>query len=87
MRNRFASLAVVSLALVGTALYLTAQNPFMSQSLYSTNLQEEESAFLSFLSTNGKSYATKEEYALRFDLFRKTLEAIKRENANPANTF
>lgn len=39
------------------------------------------------MSLHGKSYGTKEEYALRFDIFRKNMEDIRRENADPKNTF
>ena len=42
---------------------------------------------MSFLSLHHKSYATKEEYEYRLSIFRKTLESIRSENANPANTF
>ncbi len=85
MRNRYARLAMVGVAVAAT-LYLT-QVSFMGAVLNQSNFAEEEQGFVKFMSRHGKSYGTKEEYEFRFNIFRKTLETIKTENANPANTF
>ena len=55
--------------------------------LNQSTFTEDEQAFVKFMSHHRKSYATKEEYEFRLNIFRKTLETIKTENANPANTF
>ena len=86
MRNRHAGLAMVGVAVAAT-LYLTQESFMGSVVLNQSTFNEEEQAFVKFMSHHRKSYGTKEEYEFRLNIFRKTLETIKTENANPANTF
>lgn len=86
MRNRYAGLAMVGVAVAAT-LYLTQESYMGSVILNQSTFTEDEQAFVKFMSHHRKSYATKEEYEFRLNIFRKTLENINTENANPANTF
>jgi cathepsin L len=86
MRNRYAGLAMVGVAVAAT-LYMTKESFMGSVVLNQSTFSEEEQAFVKFMSHHRKSYGTKEEYDFRLDIFRKTLDTIKTENANPANTF
>jgi KDEL-tailed cysteine endopeptidase len=43
--------------------------------------------FVRYVARFGKSYGTKEEFALRADIFKSNLARIAEENSNPENTF
>ena len=50
-------------------------------------MSADELEFLKFVSVHGKSYASREEYVTRRDIFKSNLAQIRAENANPQNTF
>jgi len=84
MRQGYATLAVVGVAACVAAFALNYQP--QSTSLY-TNLSADEREFVKYTSLFGKSYATKEEYEFRQQLFKNTLEFIRAENSNTENFF
>ena len=84
MRQGYATLAVVGVAACVAAFALNYQP--QSTSLY-TNLSADEREFVKYTSLFGKSYATKEEYEFRQQLFKNTLEFIRAENSNSENFF
>lgn len=84
MRKGFASLAIVGVAAC-IAAFATLYQP-QGTSLYS-NLSAEDREFIKFTLVHGKSYATKEEYEFRSQLFKNTLAFIQSENAKSENAF
>lgn len=75
---------LASVALAGTvaAFALLNSNQFSSgQSFLSTPMSEAEFEFINFISTQGRSYGTKEEYEYRFELFKQVYEDVKNHNA------
>ena len=65
---------------------LTGKISGSSSSLY-TQMSQDEREFVKYITLHGKSYGTKEEYEFRANLFKKTMEFIKRENQNKENKF
>jgi C1A family cysteine protease len=86
MRKGFTALAVVGIAAVAAVLALT-QNRFATTSLYGSAMTAQDYEFIKFVTTHGKSYATKEEYEFRSNLFKQALAKIELENAKVENTF
>lgn len=86
MRSVSATLAVVGVAAcIAAFAFLSAQSAH-STTLF-TKVDADELEFLKFVSVHGKSYASKEEFAHRRELFKSNLAKIRAENANPHNTF
>ena len=50
-------------------------------------MSADELEFLKFVSVHGKSYASREEFATRREIFMSNLAQIRAENTNPENTF
>ena len=50
-------------------------------------MTQEEREFVNYVALYGKSYGTKEEYEFRANLFKQTMEFVKRENEKKENTF
>jgi len=82
MRKGISSLVIVGVAACA-ALYALTAAPSATQ-LSSSAVELD---FMSFVSKYGKSYATKEEFEFRLDLFRSTLSKIRQENSKNGNTF
>ncbi len=45
-----------------------------------SKMSQDEREFVKYITLHGKSYGTKEEYEFRANLFKKTMEFVKREN-------
>ena len=84
MRKGFAALAVVGVAAC-VALYAFTQTA-QSTNLY-TDISGADMEFIRYVAKFGKSYGTKEEFALRADIFKKNYARILEENQNKENTF
>ena len=84
MRKGFAALAVVGVAAC-VALYAITQTAQFS-SLY-TDISGSEMEHIKFVAKFGKSYATKEEFAMRANIFKQNYARIVEENLNKDNTF
>lgn len=84
MTKGYAALAVVGVAAT-VAVFALNQQPS------TTNLHQGYSAedvqFIKYLAKYGKSYATKEEYKLRYNLFQETMKNITLENSKNDNLF
>lgn len=85
MRKGFTALAVVGIAAV-VAVFALTQNSH-STSLYGNALTAQDYEFIKFVSNQGKSYGTKEEFEFRSALFKQTLAKIEAENLKTENTF
>jgi hypothetical protein len=86
MRTGFASLAVVGVAAC-VAVYAFTQQPTSGSSLYSNVISADDMEYLKYISKFGKSFATKEEFEFRSNVFKNTLVAIANENSKNSNTF
>jgi hypothetical protein len=84
MRKGLAALAVVGVAACA-ALYAATQTAQYS-SLY-TDISGIEMEFIRFVAKFGKSYGTKEEFAMRANIFKQNYARIIEENLNIDNTF
>ena len=84
MRKGFAALAFVGVAAC-VALYAVTQTA-LSSSLY-TNVTGNNMEFIRFGAKYGRSYATKEEFELRANIFQQNYARILEENLNKDNTF
>jgi KDEL-tailed cysteine endopeptidase len=84
MRKGFAALAVVGVAAC-VALYAVTQTA-QSSSLY-TDISGAEMEYIRFVAKFGKSYGTKEEFAMRSNIFKQNYARIVEENLNKENTF
>ena len=84
MRKGFAALAVVGVAAC-VALYAVTQTA-QSTSLY-TDISGVDMEYIRFVAKFGKSYGTKEEFALRSNIFKQNYARIVEENLNKENTF
>jgi len=84
MRKGFAALAVVGVAAC-VALYAVTQTA-QSSSLY-TDISGADMEYIRFVAKFGKSYGTKEEFALRSNIFKQNYARIVEENLNNDNTF
>lgn len=86
MRKGFATLAVVGVAACVAVYAMTAYQPKQT-SLFSKNLTADDYEFIKYVTKFGKHYGTKEEWSLRQDLFKKTMEVISSENSKNDNLF
>ncbi len=87
MRSGYAALAVVGVAAsVAVFAALNSQYSSSSTSLF-TSMASDDFEFLKFIAEHSKSYATKEEFNTRNQIFKSNLAKIRAENAKPENTF
>jgi hypothetical protein len=84
MRKAFAALAVVGAAAC-VALFAFIQAD-QSSSLYSY-ISGTEMEYIRFVAKFGKSFGTKEEFAMRANIFKQNYARIFEENLNNENTF
>jgi C1A family cysteine protease len=84
MRKAFAALAVVGVAAC-VALFAVIQTD-QSSSLYSF-ISGTEMEYIRFVAKFGKSFGTKEEFAMRANIFKQNYARIVEENLNKENTF
>ena len=80
MNKGFAALAVI-----GTAAAV-ATFAINSQTAESTQFNAD-SAFVKYITEQGKSYATKEEFEFRQNLFKQSQAIIAKENSKNGNSF
>ncbi len=76
MKKGYAALAIVGVAAAVAVFALSKPDAFEGM-----NLKSSDSAFNKYLAKQGKSYATKEEYAYRKSIFDKAVEEMTQHNS------
>jgi hypothetical protein len=82
MKNIIATVAIAGTA--ATLALLNMNSAPVHSNFLATPFTEAERAFIDFIATHGRTYATKEEYEFRLSVFEKTYEEVNNHDAKKA---
>ena len=87
MRSKTVLLSLVGVASLSAAIFALLQKPVNSGLFLQANIDSIDREFSKYLAKHGKSYATKEEYLMRKEIFTNSLIYVVEANSQNGATF